>query len=142
VAQAVVGFGATPYGDRGMLLFEAGFVLGGTVLPLALVHRWGRVWPRWVVGLAGRKVPRPLVLWPAAAVSGGLVAYFGVMLGQMVVERLNDRNPFPPEGGLLLPEAFFWVAVPAYLVWGAGMAVAAIAYARETRRACEVCGRD
>jgi hypothetical protein len=53
VAQAVVGFGATPYGDRGMLLF-----------------------------------------------------------------------------------------VPAYLVWGAGMAVAATAYTRETRRACEACGRN
>ncbi|WP_082310562.1 hypothetical protein [Nonomuraea sp. SBT364] len=132
-AQAVVGFGETPFGDGGMVLFEGGFLLAGTVLPLALVHRWGRVWPRWVPWLAGGRVPRPLVLWPAAGVSGGLVAYFGTGLGQMVYERLNGRNPFPPEGGLALPEAFFWVSVPAYLVWGAGLAVATVAYALRTR---------
>ncbi|MEV4222438.1 hypothetical protein [Nonomuraea sp. NPDC049725] len=133
-AQAVVGFGETPHEDGWMMLvFEAAFLLGGTLLPLALVHRWGRIWPRWVPGLAGRRVPRPLVLWPGAGVSAGLVAYFGAGLGQMVSERLNGRNPFPPQDGLALPEAFFWVSVPAYLVWGAGMAVAAISYALRTR---------
>ncbi|NRQ35055.1 hypothetical protein HII36_24995 [Nonomuraea sp. NN258] len=139
-AQVAVGWGATPYAG-GQVLFEAGFVLAGTVLPLALAHRWGRVWPRWVPGLAGRRVPRRLVLWPAVAVSGGLVAYFGTMLAQMIFERLNGRNPFPPEGGLDLPEWFFWCAVPGYLTWGVGLAVAALAYARRTRTACADCGR-
>ena len=40
-----------------VLLFEAGFLLAGTVLPLALVYRWERVFPRWVPLLAGRGVP-------------------------------------------------------------------------------------
>jgi hypothetical protein len=141
-AQAVIGFGENPLNSGiSMVLFEAGFLLGGSLLPLSLVHAWGRVWPRWVPVLAGRAVPRRLVLWPAAGISGGLVAYFGVMLLQMIGERLRGRNPFPPTGGLDLPEAFFWVAVPSYLVWGAGMAVAAVAYARVTRRACQECGR-
>jgi hypothetical protein len=48
-----------------LLLFEAGFLLAGTVLPLALVYRWGRVFPGWVPLLAGRGVPRWLVLGPA-----------------------------------------------------------------------------
>ncbi|MEO3888282.1 hypothetical protein [Nonomuraea sp. B5E05] len=128
-AQVAVGFGSTPFAG-GTAVFETGLLLGGTVLPLALVHRWGRVWPRWVPGLAGRSVPRRLVLWPGVAVSGGLLAYFGVGLGQMVAERLSGRVPF---GGGGLPEAFYWVAVPAYLVWGAGLAVAAATYARRTR---------
>ncbi|TDD02776.1 hypothetical protein E1292_22810 [Nonomuraea deserti] len=128
-AQAAVGFGSTPSAG-GTAVFEAGFLLAGTVLPLALVHRWGRVWPSWAPGLAGRAVPRGLVLWPAVAVSGGLLAYFGVGLGQMVAERLSGRVPF---GAGDPPETFYWVAVPAYLVWGAGLAVATSAYARRTR---------
>jgi hypothetical protein len=136
-AQAAVGFGESPFGG-GMAVFEAGFLLGGTVLPLALVHRWGRVWPRWVIGLAGRDVPRQLVLWPAIAVSGGLIAYFGVGLGQMLVERLGGRTPFS-QGDL--PEVFYWVAVPSYMTWGVGLAVAALAYARRTRVARGFCAR-
>ncbi|KRC64625.1 hypothetical protein ASE12_07505 [Aeromicrobium sp. Root236] len=129
-AQAVVGFDESPLSG---MAFEGCFVLAGTLLPLALVHSWGMVWPRWVVGLAGRRVPRRLVLWPGAGVSVMIVTYFGVMLGQMVVERLHGRNPFPPDGRMDLPETFFWVAVPAYLVWGAALGVAAIAYHRRTR---------
>ncbi|WP_141575246.1 hypothetical protein [Actinomadura sp. WMMA1423] len=141
-AQAAVGFEESPLsGGTSAVLFEAGFVLGGCLLPLALVHSFGRTWPRWVPGLGRRGVPRRLVLWPGAAISGGLVVYFGLMLLQMSWERLHGRNPFPPEGGLDLPEAFFWVAVPAYFAWGAGMAAAARAYARRTRTPCPSCRR-
>ncbi|KAA2263812.1 hypothetical protein F0L68_09060 [Solihabitans fulvus] len=142
VAQLCVGFGNSPMArGTSAMLFEVGFVLGGTLLPLALVHGWGRVWPRWVLGLAGRRVPRLLVLGPAVAVSGGLVVYFGLMLVEMIGMRLRGENPFPPSGGLDLPEVFFWFAVPGYLLWGVGMAVAALAYARRTRPACRRCGR-
>ncbi|XRQ15245.1 hypothetical protein ACN3XK_31460 [Actinomadura welshii] len=141
-AQAAVGSGETPL-SRGpsAVAFEAGFLLAGILLPLALAHSFGRRWPRIVPVLGGRRVPRRLVLWPGAAISAGLVVYFGLMLLQMTWERLHGRNPFPPDGSLALPEAFFWVAVPAYLLWGAGMAVAARAYARRTRPACPACGR-
>ncbi|WP_155884583.1 hypothetical protein [Actinomadura flavalba] len=133
-AQAWVGLDATPLpSNTSVIVFEAGFLLGGLLLPLSLVHRWGRVWPRWVPFAAGRPVPRRLPLWPATAVSAGLVVYFGLMTLLMIWERLNGRDPFPPEGGLDLPEAFFWISVPAYLVWGLGLAVAARAYARRTR---------
>ncbi|RJL27111.1 hypothetical protein [Bailinhaonella thermotolerans] len=141
-AQAVVGFGESPFGmSAAVIVFEAGFVLAGFLLPLALVHRWGRVWPGWVPLLAGRRVPRPLVLWPGAAVAAGLDVYFGLMFATMVYERLNGRNPFPPGGGLDLPEPFFWVSVPAYLAWGVGLTLAAVSYARLTRRPCAACAR-
>ncbi|WP_019633011.1 hypothetical protein [Actinomadura atramentaria] len=133
-AQAWVGLETSPLrSGTAEVLFELGFVLGGTLLPAALVHAFGRTWPRWVPVLARRRVPRRLVLWPGAAVSAGLIAYFGTMTLQMIWERLHGRNPFPPSGGLDLPEAFFWIAVPGYLVWGIGLAAASVAYARRTK---------
>ncbi|WP_052809456.1 hypothetical protein [Streptomonospora alba] len=140
LAQVAVGMDAVPFaGGASLLLFEVGFVLAGVLLPLALVHGWGRVWPRWVLGLAGGRVPRWLVLGPAMGVSGGLLAYFGSTLVTMVYERLNGRRAFASEQGLDLPEAFFWVAIPAYVLWGLGLAVAAYSHYHRTRAACPAC---
>lgn len=129
IAQATVGFGGVGLrASSSMVVFEIGFLLAGVVLPLALVHAWGRTFPRWVPVLAGRRVPRRLVLGPALAVSGSLVVYFGVGLGQLAVETLMgtaDQNAWPP--------AFLWVAMVAYFLWGVGLGVAALAYARRTR---------
>ena len=139
LAQAAVGFGTSLLREGGaLLMFEAGFLLAGTVLPLALVYRWGRVFPGWVPLLAGRAVPRWLVLGPALGISAGLTAYFGVGTVQLAIETLNGtwkRNA----GGL--PLWFFWVAMPAYLVWGLGLGAAALDYRRSTRPTCRVCGR-
>lgn len=133
-AQLVVGLDESPLaGGAAAIAFESCFVLAGTLLPLALVHSWGVVWPRWVLGLAGRRVPRGLVLGPGTGVSVMIVVYFGVGLVQMVIERLQGRNPFPPDARMDLPESFFWVAVPAYFVWGAALGVASRAYHRRTR---------
>lgn len=132
-AQLWVGIDENPLtSGPSAVVFEVGFVLAGAVLPLALVHRWGRVWPRWTPFLRGRPVPRRLVLWSGTALGTGMTVYFGFMVLVMVWERLHGRNPFPPEGGLELPEAFFWASVPAYLLWGLGLVVASRAYARRT----------
>lgn len=142
LAQAAVGFDESPLASGvSVAVFEGGFLLAGTVLPLALVHGWGRTWPRWVPFGSGRRVPRWLVLGPGIGVSAGIVVYFGLMLAMMVAERLRGRNPFPPGHGLDLPEVFFWFAVPAYVVWGCGMAVAAGVYFLRTRTTCPRCGR-
>jgi hypothetical protein len=59
LAQYAVGFDTAPLqSGTSLLVFDAGFVLAGTVLPLALVRPWGRTFPRWVPLLAGRRVPR------------------------------------------------------------------------------------
>jgi hypothetical protein len=63
VAQAVVGFGAAPYGGGlSVLLFESGFLLAGTALPLVLVYRLGRIFPRW------------MLLWPGAGLGTGITS--------------------------------------------------------------------
>jgi hypothetical protein len=54
LAQVAVGFGTSLSNGRGsVVMFEAGFLMAGTVLPLALIHSWGRVVPRWVSAARG-----------------------------------------------------------------------------------------
>jgi hypothetical protein len=121
-AQAVVGFGRTPYsGGLSTILFEAGFLLAGTVLPLLLVHPIGRLFPRWMLML------------PGFAIGGGMTAYFGVGLIQMIVAAVRGEPQFGDDIGL--PNSFFWFAVPAYVVWGAGLLLAARGYQLAQRNA-------
>lgn len=143
-AQAAVGFGPLLRHAGGTrlvvegLVFEAAFLSVGTVLPLALVQRWGRVVPRWIPLLAGQRVPRWLPLGPGFAIGGLMTVYFGITFLKLTADTLSGawRGSFG-----FLPLAFFWVAVPGYLVWGVGLLAAAIAYGRVTRPVCRVCGR-
>ncbi|RPJ56319.1 MAG: hypothetical protein EHM23_23895, partial [Acidobacteria bacterium] len=61
-------------------LFLATFGLVGAALTLGLVQRWGEVFPRWMIGLARRRVPIALAVVPASLVSvllavGGIVIW-------------------------------------------------------------------
>jgi hypothetical protein len=114
-------------------VFTAGAVLAGTLLPLALVHSWGRVWPGWVRPLAGRSVPRWLLLGPGVFIGVGMTMYFGVTLAQFLVAGVPVNQSYPA--------AFWWVTVPAYFVWGVGLCVAVVSYWRITRPPCRTCGR-
>ena len=122
-AQAAVGFGTTPYGGNlSLVLFEGGFLLVGTLLPFLLVHPIGRRFPRW------------MLLVPGFTLGVAMTAYFGVGLIQMVVAVVQGK---PVYGDVGLPDAFFWVAVPAYVVWGVGLTLAARGYQYATRRATD-----
>ena len=138
LAQFAVGIGSELLQGGTALLFELGFMLAGTVLPLALVYRWGRVFPGWLPMLAGRRVPRLLVLGPAMGLGAGMTAYFGLTLVLLAFETLTGTWD---QGAGSDPLWFFWVAVPAYLVWGLGLGTAGLAYRRATRRPCRTCGR-
>ena len=46
-----------------------GFALVGAILTLGLTQRWGEVFPRWMVGLAGKRVPIKLATVPATVVA-------------------------------------------------------------------------
>ncbi|SNT57951.1 hypothetical protein SAMN05421812_110227 [Asanoa hainanensis] len=46
-----------------------GFALVGTWLTIGLVHPWGERFPRWMIGLSGRRVPIKLATIPATAVA-------------------------------------------------------------------------
>ncbi len=117
-------------------LFLATFGLVGAVLTLGLVQRWGEVFPSWMIGLAGRRVPIALAVVPASIVSvltvvGGISMWSG--LAQVVAESVA--------GGA--DNLGIVAAAPTALfpVWGAALAVATLGYYYRRRGVCGTCGR-
>jgi hypothetical protein len=108
---------------------------------LGLVQRWGEVFPRWMIGLAGRRVPIALAVVPASLVSvllsvGGIAIWSG--LDQMVANLAAAGS----EGIGLIVEIIFQVG-PTLLfpVWGLALAAATLGYYYRRRGPCGVCGR-
>lgn len=106
----------------------------GILLPLALVYPFGRIWPSWVPRLAGRAVPRRLVLIPAVVISVGMNVYFGMNFGGLL---LFGTDVFEST----YPDWFWWSSVGSYVVWGLALLAVTYAYARRTRPLCELCQR-
>src|SRR5512143_3161066 len=122
-------------------LFLASFGLVGAFLMLGLVQRWGEVFPRSMIGLAGRRVPIALAVVPASLVSvllivGGIGIWSG--LGQMVA----NAEAAGAKGMGLIGEIIFQLG-PTLLfpVWGVALAVATLGYYYRRRGPCSVCGR-
>jgi hypothetical protein len=133
-AQVVAGHESNDLLTSGVgALFVVGAVLAGTLLPLALVHRWGLVWPAWTGPLAGHRVPRWLVLGPGLFVGVGMTVYFATTALALLTEGFEATS-----GGL--SASFMAVSVTAYLVWGVCTCVAAASYRERSRPPCRVCG--
>jgi hypothetical protein len=122
-------------------LFLATFGLVGGVLMLGLVQRWGEVFPRWMIGLAGRRVPIALAVVPASLVSvllivGGVAIWSG--LAQMVAVLVAGGS----EGiGLIVGIVFQVGPTLLFPVWGVALAVATLGYYYRRRGPCGKCGR-
>jgi hypothetical protein len=122
-------------------LFLATFGLVGAALMLGLVHRWGEVFPRWMIGLAGRRVPIALAVVPASLVSvllvvGGIGIWSG--LDQMVANMVADGGK---NVGLVGGLIFHLGPTLLFPVCGAALAAATLGYYYRRRGPCSVCGR-
>jgi hypothetical protein len=122
-------------------LFLATFGLVGALLTLGLVQRWGEVFPRWMPGLAGRRVSIALAVVPASIVSvllvvGGIVIWAG--LAQMAAALASTGMQ-----GVGLIWGIIIQVGPTLLfpVWGMALAVATLAYYYRRRGPCRECGR-
>lgn len=102
----------------------------GAVLMLGLVQGWGVRFPRWMVGLAGRRVPVTLAVVPATLVAMALVG-----MGRSVLVQ------FWQLGGVEPGMESHAVAFGAMPLWGLALAVAAVAYSVRRRAGCGECGR-
>ncbi|MFE1166514.1 hypothetical protein [Nocardiopsis sp. NPDC058789] len=104
--------------------------VAGAVLMLGLVQRWGVRFPRWTVGLSGRRVPVSLAVLPA-----GLVAMALLGLGRGVLVRTWQM------GGIVPGEETHTFVFGSMPLWAVALAVATVAYAVRRRAECGVCGR-
>lgn len=104
------------------------FACVGAVLTLGLVRRWGEVFPRWMVGLAGKRVPIKLATVPATIVA---IFVTSASLGLLTSGAMGHLGG---EGA--------WLVVPMLLwpLWGVALAAATLAYHLRRRGTCRVCG--
>ncbi|NUP03749.1 MAG: hypothetical protein HOW59_38080 [Nonomuraea sp.] len=106
-------------GEDGLWLagaYLATFGALGGVLTLGLTQRWGEVFPRWIPGLRGRRVPPPLAVVPA-----GLVSIIITVAGLTYVRWTIAGRFALSEWGAWLPECF-------WPIWGAALATATVSY--------------
>ncbi|CAM3437827.1 hypothetical protein [Isoptericola cucumis] len=108
------------------------FALLGAVLTLGLFQRWGEVFPRWMAGLAGRRVPVGLAVVPATLVA---VAVLPAGLSMIAIGM---------QQGLMHLDADTWGAIgPTFLwpLWSVALGAATYAYWLRRRGTCRTCGR-
>ncbi|SDJ76786.1 hypothetical protein [Nonomuraea jiangxiensis] len=96
----------------------------GGALTLGLVQRWGEIWPRWTLFLAGRPVPRAFPLVFASLVTA-VLASAGVQAA-----RLTDWGH--PSAWLANPMAY-------WPVWALSLGLATLAFHYRTRPECRRC---
>ncbi|MGP3919258.1 hypothetical protein [Nonomuraea sp. 10N515B] len=106
-------------GEDGLWLagaYLATFGAFGGVLTLGLTQRWGEIFPRWIPGLRGRRVPPLLAVIPAAFVS------IIVTVAGLTYVRWTIAGRFTlSEWGAWLPECF-------WPIWGGALATATVSY--------------
>lgn len=106
--------------------YLATFAALGGVLVLGLTYRWGEIWPRWIPGLAGRRVPPAFPIGAASTVTVALTATSGMII------RITDWTDASASFGNPL------IYLP---IWGAALGAATLAYRLRTRGQCRACGR-
>ncbi|WP_049571844.1 hypothetical protein [Nonomuraea sp. SBT364] len=98
----------------------------GALLTLGLVRPWGEIWPRWVPFLRGRPVPARLPAY-AALVAALPITSAGLMY---VRKKISGEQVGPPGAG---DELGAWLPEMLWPLWGAALAVAALAYLARRR---------
>jgi len=122
-------------------LFLGTFALVGAFLMLGLVQHWGEVFPRWMIGLAGRRVPITLAVVPASVASVlTLVGGIGIWSG---LDQMFANLAATGTEGMALISALIFELGPTLLfpVWGLALGVATLGYYFRRRGSCSVCGR-
>ena len=110
------------------------WVSGLFLANFGLVQRWGEVFPRWMVGLAGRRVPIALAVVPASIMSvlfmvAGIAMWSGIDQAAAGAAATEQDMVIVVGPVLLFP------------IWAIALAVATLGYYFRRRGPCGVCGR-
>ncbi|WP_329238723.1 hypothetical protein OG417_36335 [Actinoallomurus sp. NBC_01490] len=106
----------------------------GIFLIFGLVYPWGLRFPRWALGLRGRRVPRWLPLAPALLGAATLAPYGIAGVGYAALGTAGvvtvPRGDFPTSADALVVS---WIGLGAFGLYGVALAVAARSYWLRTR---------
>ncbi|MEU0156247.1 hypothetical protein [Micromonospora fulviviridis] len=118
--------------ETGLVWAGAGlgaFATVGAILTLGLVRPWGERFPRWLPGLAGRRVPIRLAVVPATLVAVSVTAATLGLLTKPEFWQIGHEFSLASAPMLLWP------------VWGVALGAATLAYHLRRRGACARCRR-
>lgn len=105
---------------------------------VGLVARWGEVWPRWLPGLRGRRVPLPAAVIPAslgATVLTLLSTWVAITSALGMRIDLTPRLAEAPIGFVDWQSTLASLMYAPLLLWGPLLGAVTVAYARRRRRA-------
>lgn len=85
----------------------------GFFLTIGLIRPWGEVFPRWMPGLAGRRVPIA-----AAAVPGGLIAVTLIFSAVPMLVMFGEQGLVDGIVGAITFPCWYWGPALALAVWG------------------------
>ena len=105
----------------------ASLPIGGALLTLGLIQRWGEVFPRWLPLVGGRRVPPALATVPATFVGLAVTSAGTKLFARVAAELISGRFDYA-NWGTHLPAFFF-------LPWGVSLGLATLAY-HVRRTAC------
>ncbi|MBY0598028.1 hypothetical protein [Bacillus bingmayongensis] len=103
--------------------------LGGAILTLGLIQRWGEHFSRWFPFVAGKRVPLSLAIIPAS-----LVSIMVTSAGLMYIRKVINTGGLDHRGWALEGPELLWP------IWGIALFGATIAYYYRRRNRCRHCG--
>ncbi|GIG55634.1 hypothetical protein Lfu02_00060 [Longispora fulva] len=129
-----------PIGHGPELIADSpGYIIGLSVvsealafLAFGLVCRWGEVWPRWIPGLGGHRVP-PLAAVIPAGLGAAVLMIFPWSLTMIATGRMVTGHK---GGGLVVhgwQSVAFWAAYLPLALWGPLLALLTVHYQRRRR---------
>jgi hypothetical protein len=128
--EALDSEGAESPGIWGAGAILATMALGGAVLTLGLVQKWGEIYPRWIPRLRGRRVRERTAVIPASLVAT-LITSTG--LTNLRAHMLEGYDIEWEVWGMYAPQMFF-------PLWGTALGAATLAYHLRRRGRCGACG--
>jgi len=127
---------------NGTVLMEialATMATGGGLLCFGLTRPWSETWPRWVVGLAGRPVPRWFPTGLATLCGAGLFGFASLLAPDLLRFLSGETVHYP--GTRVRTDWLSHVPEVALIVWSVAVLVSAISFHYRTQPPCRVCSR-
>ncbi|MDP9862021.1 MULTISPECIES: hypothetical protein [Streptosporangium] len=133
----LVEHGAPPPGGHAPTMFDAQwwYIIGLSVvseavafLTVGLVAEWGEVWPRWIPGLGGRRVPVLAAVVPAGIGAVVLLVFPYALIMSLLGMKINGE----PDGLIVngWQTVVFYLTYAPLALWGPLLAVVTAHYYR------------